>query len=217
MPYPNRKEMFVLLFGHGNTLGPWAGNLFRELCPYTGIKDADIYRKIKSSDIERDRADVQYYIDNNTWINDPDEPLANGNMEVDVDDARLSRGCNIFKKIFQFAICPAFAGTEFEMELWAWVSKSRADNGLGFLSFGKFQTFKPTFIEGKKIPFLQFMVEQLFGDSVMEAEHVPFEYVQEFVYGVHSRMSDAEKKTITRKRKQLVSLIQSAKVAHKSK
>jgi hypothetical protein len=216
MPFPNRPELFVLLFKHGNSAGPWTGSKFCEMCPYTGLFDNAIYCDLKSDNIPLDQADVRYYLENSTWCNDIDGSVSNGHTEDNVDEDRLERGSALFKRIFEKVICPSFKKSELGQDLWDWIRTIRSQRQFGFYKFAKFKSYSQHFSDSSRSAFTILLTDQLFGDNTYAAEMTPEEYIVDFCHGVHSRLNDAEKKSITRKRSKLVKLVEEAKDAIES-
>jgi hypothetical protein len=105
----NMGEMPVYFFSHGNNAGPWAGETWRKLVKFNSIDDPALYKCISIEEsFERDRSDVQYYIQRNKWINKDTVEKSRGIAITNTDEDRFKRGKHTFVRLFQFIYSQTF-------------------------------------------------------------------------------------------------------------
>jgi hypothetical protein len=219
--YPHDKmknckpELFALLYTKGNPQGPWAGDVFKELCPYKGVDDDMIYGVITPETIAM-RRDLLVYL--RARMTDP--PV--GISRISIKGSRfenkeqLLKGLKAFKIVFLQAIFPSFK-LFLGLDLWDWITGIRKQYGLGFQKYVKLVDGGGTFGEIHLQAFTSVIVTLLFGSNLLEAPMEPIKEINIFCKVLHAQLNAIEWNNVERDKSRMELLIASVRELEYSK
>lgn len=191
-------EVWVLLYRHGTSAGPWHHQRFRDVCQFNDVFDVRLHRLAGVVDVLESRRVLRVYIDCNSLSRTPMTKIRNG--------ADYKSGRKLFKFIFDKIICPQMAYTSIHQRFWTWLSDTRRRNSLAIYKYAnnRISQLDLTRIEWRdEDEFIKIVRRDLLYDS--DTSFTPG--ATNFLNALHYLMCKKELDIITKTRKKLLGML----------